>query len=239
MRNKWKRLAPLLVIALLLGASAAYLGQYYPAGEAAAAALQSDGTVEVLRTDYGWRFDGPSVSDALIFYPGAKVAAEAYAPLLRRLAELGMDACLVEMPLRISLLGTNRADAVMREHDYERWFIGGHSLGGLSAADYAAGHPGAVDGVVLLAAYTTAQLPEDMDVVFIHGTQDGVLNRKRFARCRKNAPADAAEVVIEGGNHAGFGDYGPQQGDGEAAISPGEQAERTARMILEFAEAEG
>lgn len=37
--------------------------------------------------------------------------------------------------------------------------------------------------------------------------------------------------MIEGGNHAGFGDYGPQQGDGEATISADEQQEIAADAV--------
>ena len=35
----------------------------------------------------------------------------------------------------------------------------------------------------------------------------------------KNLPADTEWITIEGGNHAQFGDYGVQDGDGEATIS--------------------
>lgn len=38
-------------------------------------------------------------------------------------------------------------------------------------------------------------------------------------------------VEIPGGNHAGFGDYGPQEGDGPAAIAPREQQEQTADAV--------
>ena len=40
--------------------------------------------------------------------------------------------------------------------------------------------------------------------------------------------------MIEGGNHAQFGDYGLQKGDGQAGISREEQQEITARLIEEM-----
>ena len=83
-----------------------------------------------------------------MFYPGAKVEETAYAPLLRAIAEAGMDACLVKMPFRLAIFGVDRADRVMAAHDYERWYIGGHSLGGAMAARYAAGHASRLAGVV-------------------------------------------------------------------------------------------
>ena len=98
--NRKKKI--ILLIALLIpiltaGAFFAYTGQYCHADAAAAAALVSDRNVAVSQTDYGWFFDGPSEDDALIFYPGGKVEETAYAPLLRGLAEQGMDVCLVKI----------------------------------------------------------------------------------------------------------------------------------------------
>ena len=75
----------ILVICFLL-----YAEQYYHADQSALSALESDDTVSVSKTDYGWLFDGPSENDALIFYPGAKVEETAYAPLLHLLAKEGM-----------------------------------------------------------------------------------------------------------------------------------------------------
>lgn len=40
--------------------------------------------------------------------------------------------------------------------------------------------------------------------------------------------------MIPGGNHAGFGCYGPQNGDGEAGISATEQIQYTAEEITAF-----
>lgn len=131
---------PVLAIAVLCIAFLAYTGQYYHAEESAYTALKSDESVTVTQTEYGWLFDGPSETDALIFYPGGKVEETAYAPLLHRLAEQGMDACLVQMSFRLAVFGVNKADRVMERHDYEHWYIGGHSLGGAMAASYAAAH---------------------------------------------------------------------------------------------------
>jgi hypothetical protein len=42
------------------------------------------------------------------------------------------------------------------------------------------------------------------------------------------------EQVIEGGNHAYFGMYGEQKGDGAATITNLEQITTTANYIIEF-----
>ena len=80
MRRKLKWLIPLLILLVLAGGFLIYTGNYYHADGAALAALDPDTTVAVSRTDYGWHFDGPGEDAALIFYPGAKVEASAYAP---------------------------------------------------------------------------------------------------------------------------------------------------------------
>lgn len=221
-------------MAALVAAFFIYTGDYYRADETAAAALVSDNIVSVERTGYGWRFDGPSDAAALIFYPGGKVEATAYAPLLRRVAEGGMDVCLVDMPFRLAVFGMGRADAVMAAHRYDRWFIGGHSLGGAMAASYAANHPEGLAGVALLAAYPVKPLDDSLALLSVYGTEDGVLDRAKLLDGARFAPPDHREYIIEGGNHAQFGSYGRQRGDGEAAIPADEQQRQAAEYILQL-----
>ena len=223
---------PVYAIAVLCIAFLAYAEQYYHAEESASDALKSDEHVTVTREDYGWFFDGPSETDALIFYPGGKVEETAYAPLLHRLAEQGMDAFLVRMPFRLAVFDTNKADRVMKLHDYEHWYIGGHSLGGTTAAIYAASHSSQLSGVFMLAAYTANPLSEDLKVVIIYGSEDGVLNLEELKEAVSYLPNRHVTCVIGGGNHAQFGNYGRQAGDGEAVISSQEQQQRTVSWIL-------
>ena len=60
------------------------------------------------------------------------------------------------------------------------------------------------------------------------------MNREKYIQYRSNLPEDTLERVLEGGNHAGFGCYGPQDGDGVSALDPGVQLQWTADAILEF-----
>lgn len=231
MRNKLKWLIPIIVLAVLAGTFIVYTGDYYRADDAARAALRSGGGVRVDKTGYGYRFDGPSDDAALVFYPGGKVEAEAYAPFLRRLAAAGVDVCLVRMPFRLALFGIESADAVMARYDYPRWYVGGHSLGGAMAAVYAAHHGEALAGVVLCAAYPTRALDGHLTEICVYGSEDGVLNRKKLEEGRACAPEAYFEHVIEGGNHAGFGNYGAQKGDGAATISAEAQQRAAAAYI--------
>ena len=235
--EKRGRLRPLrltaVLLLLLIAAFLLYAAQYYPADETALRALEPDERVKVTQTDYGWLFDGPSEKAALIFYPGGKVEETAYAPLLRLIAQQGTDVCLLRVPLRLAVLAPNRADAALAEHGYETWYIGGHSLGGAIAADYAAEHPGVFRGLVLLAAYPSHPLEESLQVLSILGSEDGVVNRERLADGEQFAPGGVQTHVIPGGNHAQFGSYGPQKGDGAPLITPAQQWEETAALLKE------
>ena len=233
-RKKWRWIIPLFVLILAGTAFLFYTEQYYHADKSAYYALESDETVKVMQTEYGWLFDGPSKSDAAIFYPGGKVEETAYAPLLHCLAGQGMDACLVKMPFRLAVFGANKANSVMKQYDYKNWYIGGHSLGGAMAADYASKHGSEFRGVYMLAAYPAKPLDEQTAAIIIYGSEDGVLNMERMTKAKQYLPDGSKEYVIKGGNHAQFGNYGKQEGDGAADISSYEQQHRTVELILQI-----
>ena len=221
-----------LTLALLLGVGLGYMGRYSRAEASAAAYLNSAGPVAVERIPEGWRFDGPGEGTAVIFYPGARVEAAAYAPLLFSLAERGIDGYLAEMPLRFAPLGRGAASVLMAQYESRRWLLMGHSLGGNVAAGLASAPEAGFDGVILLAAYPTK--PVGGRLLSIYGSEDGVLSRESYEKGKAFWPEDAQEVVIDGGNHAQFGDYGPQSGDGEARISAEEQKNRKVEAILRW-----
>ena len=233
--RKWKFriLVPLfaiidaLVIAFLIWASV-----YYHAGEEALEAMKNSDVVTVKQTGSGWLFDGPSEEEALIFYPGAKVEETAYAPLLHELAAEEMDVYLMKMPLHLAFFGINKAAPVIREGGYDRCYVGGHSLGGAMVAFYAAGHEEEIDGAILLAAYPTKKT--HADTVIIYGTEDHVLNLSRVEEAENLVTGVYREYTISGGNHAQFGDYGEQAGDGKANITAQEQRKQTIEAIREF-----
>lgn len=180
-------------------------------------------------------FDGVGNDTALIFYPGAKVEYTAYSPLMLRLAESGIDCFIVEMPYNMAIFGLNSAAELMENNEYTHWYIGGHSLGGAMAASYAAKHTDELDGLVLLAAYPTVSLKSNsFKVISIYGSEDGVLNMEKYQDGLKYMPTHFRELVISGGNHAGFGSYGFQTGDAVAQISKEEQWRLTVEEIIAF-----
>lgn len=172
-------------------------------------------------------------SVGLIFYPGAKVDEAAYAPIMDALAEDGICCVVVKMPYHMAIFDMNAATDVRKNFsDVKQWYIGGHSMGGAMAADYAAGHEDELAGLILLAAYPTKELAE-LPVLSVYGSEDGVLNLKKYQDDIANAK-NLTERMIEGGNHAGFGNYGEQKGDKTAEIMRDEQWQETVDYILTF-----
>lgn len=226
-----------VVLVVLLAAAVLHLRQYYPATDRAQAALESDREVTVQSTDQMIFFDGPGEESAYIFYPGAKVEAAAYAPLMRKIAGGGTDVFVVRMPAHLALFGMNRAEGIMQKYTYNDWYLGGHSFGGAVAAMYAQKHPQGIRGLILLAAYPTGELDDDLAVLSMYGSEDGVLKRENLEKGRSYMPPDYTEYVITGGNHAYFGDYGRQKGDGRASITRAQQQETCAEQIRAFVRA--
>ncbi len=240
----WKILVTLLVLVIALAAVfGLYVSQYYHAGEQAKSYINNDESIPFKYTDKkvnvvheknDWLFDGPGKGTAIIFYPGAKVETEAYAPILYLTAQLGYDCFLVDMPFHLAMFGMDRAENVMSDHpDYSHWYMAGHSLGGAMAGNYAAEHLDEFDGVIFLAAYPTKSLKKDgFTVLSIYGSEDGVLNRNHYKKSLSLMPENFKEIVIDGGNHGQFGDYGFQKGDGKAGISAEKQWQQTAEAIV-------
>ena len=197
MKKKVIRIIILFVIVIMIGSFLIYTEIFYHADLSSLTKLKSDNHVSVTQTDYGWLFDGPSECDALIFYPGAKVEETSYAPLLHHLAEQGMDVCLVKMPFRLAFFGMNKADQLIAMYDYEHWYIGGHSLGGAMAANYAAEHPVQLTGVVLLASYPTKTLDNSLMLMSIYGSEDGVLNMTKIAEGEQYALGNDTKCIID------------------------------------------
>ncbi len=215
-----------------------YINDYYKANDTAVSAMAGTASVTV-ETDGKYTFFKPeSATVGFIFYPGGKVEHTAYAPLLLELAENGILTVLVEMPARLAVLDSDAADGVTeRFPDIGAWYIGGHSLGGSMAASYLADNAEDFRGLVLLAAYSTDDLSDTgLSILSLYGTEDRVLNLEKYGKYYKNLPRGTNEVVLEGANHAGFGSYGAQDGDGKATISGEEQRALTVEYILKFLE---
>ena len=97
------------------------------------AVLQSNEGVTVTETARTIAFvPQSSESTGLLFYPGALVEPEAYAPLARAVAEQGFRTIIVKLPLRTASFGSQEADLmaytltlIAENSDVARWFVAG------------------------------------------------------------------------------------------------------------------
>jgi hypothetical protein len=233
-----RRLLEIVVIALGGAVVLAMLGFYGWTRYARYAAYDNAASLAAeAETAEGWVVlepEGDPIA-GFVFYPGGLVDPAAYAPLMQRLSDGGALAVIVPMPLDLAVFGIDRADEVVAAYpNVDHWAIGGHSLGGAMACEYVAARPEIFDALVLLASYpaeSTDLSAIDVPTVLIYGTEDGV-SGDVFEESLARLPEDTVLVEISGGNHAQFGDYGPQKGDGTASISREQQQRMTAESIL-------
>ena len=236
--NKKLKIALYIIIALVIviaGFFIWYVNDYNHADASVNAYLNGTDNVSVEKIDNGLFLDGPGNESALIFYPGAKIEYTAYLPLFTELANEGVDCFIVEMPFNLAFFGLDSADSIVNNNSfsYDKWYISGHSLGGVVASYYVANHSKDYDGLILLASYPAEDL-NNVSVLSIYGSNDKILSKETYDKSKDLMDYNLTEYVINGGNHAQFASYGNQSGDGVASISSENQRKQTEKEILEF-----
>jgi len=238
-RRRWLWLLAGLILVVLLGGAAFVLWALTPAGELmpqAQQAMQDDARVSV--TQNRWTAFIPNATPpeaGFILYPGARVPPEAYAPLARRIAQEGFIVVVAHPFLNFALLDSNFAHMTINHYaPVQKWVVGGHSLGGVAAASFAAANPDKVEGLVLLASFPSgaALAGAELDVLSIYGTNDGLTSIKAVEESARQLPNTTQFIAIEGGNHSQFGAYGLQARDNAAHIPRDAQLEQTATAII-------
>ena len=238
-KKKWLRrvlVAVACVLVVFCVGFGVYVSGYSHADSTATQAIEagasSDAAVRVSDEKSLIAVGDSSAQCGLVLYPGGLVEPEAYVPLATKLAQRGIFCVIPKMPFYLAFFDLDAADSVIAAYPgVSHWWVGGHSLGGVAASSWAASNADKVEGLALLAAYSTKDLSAlGIKVQIVYGSNDGVINRESLAKSASQI--DAASVLeIAGGNHAGFGDYGEQDGDGEATISADEQQEIAADAI--------
>lgn len=225
------------LIDILLISFLFYVGNYYSA-ETVDSYLKSDSRVTVEYKDNDIYFIPQTnvKEEGLIFYSGALVEKEAYAPIMSRLAHKGYKTVLVDMPFKLAIFGVNEANRVFSEDSTTKWYIGGHSLGGAMASEYFYNHNDKLNGLVLLASYSTRDLTDLANnyVLSVFGSNDKVLSMDKYNEFYPYIKSNLYEFEIKGANHAGFASYGEQKGDGEASIKQSVQWDLTTNYIAKF-----
>lgn len=193
------------------------------ATEEAVAALSTDATVRVDQSPTRITLTPTAASPTagLVFQPGAKVDPRAYGPLLRQVAAAGYLVVVVKQPYAIGFTAIGDPASVVAAHpEVTRWAVGGHSLGGVAAGEYAARPASGVHGLLLWASYPLTSLADrpELLVASVSGTADGLTTPADVAASRAKLPASAVFTAVPGGVHGYFGDYGAQAGDGTPTV---------------------
>ena len=175
----------------------------------------------------------------LIFYPGGLVNPAAYIPLAASLAKDCHRVLIAKMPFDLAVLNSGLAQTLQAQYvsQVQQWFIGGHSLGGAMAAKVIKNNENKYQGLVLLAAY-----PAESDsialsrvpVLSVFASNDGLATGAKITAAKGYLPPNTIYKEIVGGNHAQFGNYGPQAKDGVATLSAQAQLEATYQAVSDF-----
>lgn len=242
------------IIALLTGGFVVWAETPMPAGITALAALTSDSVVTVsdkgsylifypstcqIQQDDKKQRPDPNTQPrtGFIFYPGARVDYRAYAPALRQIAEQGYLVVLLPVRLNMAFFDIEAAAPVLDDFpEIKQWAIGGHSLGGTAASLFSVNHPQSIHGLIFWASYPADEKPRDLGIkmLSIYGSADGLLPSSQWEQYKPLASESAVFLTITGGNHAQFGDYGPQPGDHPAAIPAADQWQQAAQATAAF-----
>ncbi|MCC5949330.1 MAG: hypothetical protein JJT89_12845 [Nitriliruptoraceae bacterium] len=245
-RSRILRRAALGVAAIVVLAGAAFLvWALNPAGpeQASLAAALEDEAIEVTEQDGTWVLrpaDG-EVTTGVVFLPGARVQPAAYVPTWAPIvAETGVQVVIPRVPLNLAVLARGRpADVIAAAPTIDEWYVGGHSLGGAMATSWLGGATDApVAGVILWGSYPTQGAGLDarpeLAALSVGGTRDGLSTVEDLRRRADLLPPGAQLVFIEGMNHAQFGRYGAQRGDGTPTIDDAAASDELTRVTAAF-----
>ena len=195
-----------------------------------------------------------ATNKGIIFYPGGLVDPHAYIPTFDELiVKDSIDLFILKSPANLSILNSGYSKEIINSFpEYERWYIGGHSLGGSVACMDIEANPESFEGAFLLASYSVNDISNsEVPILSLTGSEDLVIDQNNFNENKKNLPTEVTisdsslfpnfstidstiYFEIPGGNHAQFGGYGFQKGDGTALISLEEQHSFVTALLSKF-----
>lgn len=181
--------------------------------------------------------DATALSDTvLVFYPGARVDPYSYLPPLAHTAHAtGLRVVIPHVALNLAVTDTRDiGELALLAGDYRSIATGGHSLGGVRGCAQATNPQ--VDHLVLFASYCANDLTarNDLRVITVLGSLDGLTDVDQVTQAASLLPGTPRTITIPGANHASFGAYGPQSGDGPPGISSSHMAEKLTDILADF-----
>ena len=187
-------------------------------------------TIEVLESNTAITYTVTNPKMNIIFVPGGLVEPDSYNYLATRLALNGYNVTISKAKFNLAIFQPNKPNRYIDE-DLENVIIG-HSLGGVVSTMAASGND-EIDKVILLGSYAIKDIT-DKDTLIITAEHDIAMDQESFTDALQYVNNNVTLYNIEGGNHAQFGWYGEQKGDGTAEMSTITQQDIVVNQILEF-----
>ena len=243
--NPLRQIQNLFLLVLLLGSTSC---SYLPEGDPS---LEYEENADYILL----KSSNPDANKAgIIFYPGGLVDPHAYMSSLKDLVlQDHRTVVIVKVTSNLAIWNAQKASAIINDLAYiKKWIVGGHSLGGSVACMDVFNNPNNFDGLFLLAAYSVNDLAEvDIPVISMTGSEDQILDQTKFNDNKVNLPSELEVTThaelnmgstvgatiyykVDGGNHAQFGNYGAQSGDGTATITAEAQQLLVTNMLRQF-----
>jgi len=187
---------------------------------------------------------GDNIETGIIFYPGGLVDAHAYIPTLTsgNMVSLNqkeaLQSFIIKMPANLAVFNPQAAVQIVSDNpNIKQWYIAGHSLGGAMACTAVNKNKEHFKGLILMAAYPAANVNLSNwtgKVLSLRGSNDGLTSQQDIDDTKAQLPDDTEYTIIEGGNHAGFAQYGEQKNDGINELGTTSQIDLTITAILDF-----
>jgi Icc-related predicted phosphoesterase len=94
-----------------------------------------------------------------------------------------------------------------------------------------------VAGLVLLGSYCASDVTGlDIPILQVLAENDGLIDTEAVTTSASLLPPNSRSITLDGANHASFGTYGPQPGDGESSLTRTEVRAELTALILELLE---
>lgn len=173
------------------------------------------------------------VTRGLVMYPESNVNPAAYAYKMGGIAQSGVVVIIAKTPLNMPQLDTRTmADFAKLAPQVTDWYVAGHGEGGKKACEQAQSTQ--YKGLILFGSYCTVPINDAISALDIQGGNDTVLNKTDVDYNVTNLAYGTTKEVIQGLNHAGFGDYGPQSGDGKLDLPDVDVRTRLTNLVSKF-----
>lgn len=176
-----------------------------------------------------------SAKKGMLLYPGGRIDPAAYAYKMAAIAQSGVVVVIAKPPLHLAPLDwrspshyTNMVPSITD------WYVAGHSVGGVRACQVA-GEGNQCKGLILFAAYCASTISASgMPVLSIGGDQDKLTTPDDINKNKHLLPTTTQYESVGGLNHAGFGDYGSQDGDGNMTLTDIQARDAITHYVTRF-----